>query len=158
VADSRRILPADLDDARVRELLALHFAAMRGQSPADACHVLDLDGLRAPDIALFALWEGERLLGLGALKALGDAAGEIKSMRTAPDALRQGVAAALLAHLAAEARARGYRRLSLETGTGPDFAAALALYRRRGFVDGPPFGGYAPTAFTTFLHLDLADA
>jgi len=151
-----RIVAADFDDPRVRDLLALHFAAMRGQSPADACHVLDLSGLQHPDIALYALWEDDRLLGLGALKALDAATGEVKSMRTRPDALRRGVGARILEHLIGEARARGYRRLSLETGSGPDFEAALALYRRRGFVDGPPFGGYAPTPFTTFLHLDLS--
>lgn len=153
-----RIVAADFDDKQVRDLLALHFAAMRGQSPADACHVLDLAGLQSPDIALYALWADDRLLGLGALKALDATTGEIKSMRTAPEALGQGVGARILEHLIAEAAARGYRRLSLETGSGPDFAAALALYRRRGFVDGPPFGGYAPTPFTTFLHLDLPAA
>jgi putative acetyltransferase len=150
-----RIVAADFDDPRVRDLLALHFAAMRGQSPADACHVLDLGGLQHPDIALYALWEDDRMLGLGALKALDAATGEVKSMRTRPDALRRGVGARILEHLIGEAGARGYRRLSLETGSGPDFEAALALYRRRGFVDGPPFGGYAPTPFTTFLHLVL---
>jgi putative acetyltransferase len=150
-----RIVAANFDDAQVRDLLALHFAAMRGQSPADACHVLDLGGLQGPDIALYALWDEDRLLGLGGLKALDAATGEIKSMRTAPEALGRGVGARILEHLIGEARARGYRRLSLETGSGPDFAAALALYRRRGFVDGPSFGGYAPTPFTTFLHLDL---
>jgi len=150
-----RIVAANFDDAQVRDLLALHFAAMRGQSPADACHVLDLGGLQGPNIALCALWDEDRLLGLGGLKALDAATGEIKSMRTAPEALGRGVGARILEHLIGEARARGYRRLSLETGSGPDFAAALALYRRRGFVDGPSFGGYAPTPFTTFLHLDL---
>ncbi len=150
-----RIVAANFDDAQVRDLLALHFAAMRGQSPADACHVLDLGGLQGPDIALCALWDEDRLLGLGGLKALDAATGEIKSMRTAPEALGRGVGAPILEHLIGEARARGYRRLSLETGSGPDFAAALALYRRRGFVDGPSFGGYAPTPFATFLHLDL---
>jgi putative acetyltransferase len=150
-----RIVAANFDDAQVRDLLALHFAAMRGQSPADACHVLDLGGLQGPDIARNALWDEDRLLGLGGLKALDAATGEIKSMRTAPEARGRGVGARILEHLIGEARARGYRRLSLETGSGPDFAAALALYRRRGFVDGPSFGGYAPTPFTTFLHLDL---
>lgn len=53
------------------------------------------------------------------------------------------------------ARARGMRRLSLETGSGPAFEAALALYRRRGFVDGDPFGGYGRSNFNQFLHLML---
>ena len=150
-----RIVAADFEDHQVRELLALHFAQMRGQSPADACHVLSIDSLKAPDISLFSLWEDEDLLGVGALKALGDATGEIKSMRTRPDAVGRGVGGRILEHLIAEATRRGYRRLSLETGSGPAFEAALALYRRRGFVEGEPFGGYPPTDFTVFLHLDL---
>ena len=76
-------------------------------------------------------------------------------MRTHPDHLRQGVAAALLEHVVTEARARGLVRLSLETGSGEAFEPALALYRRRGFVNGEPFGDYLPSAFNQFLHLDL---
>jgi len=93
---------------------------------------------------------------MGALKDLGGDAGEVKSMRTHPDFLRRGVAAALLDHIIAVARSRGIVRLSLETGSGPYFEPALALYRRRGFVDGPEFGGYTRSAFNQFLHLTLA--
>jgi len=92
---------------------------------------------------------------MGALKELDAAAGEIKSMRTDPAYLRRGVAAAMLEHLIAIAQERGYRRLSLETGSGTAFEPALALYRRRGFVDGAPFGDYTKSAFNQFLHLDL---
>lgn len=82
-------------------------------------------------------------------------AGEVKSMRTHPDHPRKGVAAALLEHLIAEARRRGLRRLSLETGSGPAFDPALALYRKRGFVDGEAFGDYEKSDFNQFLHLAL---
>ncbi|MFN3352981.1 MAG: GNAT family N-acetyltransferase [Brevundimonas sp.] len=150
-----RIVAADFADDQVRELLALHFAQMRGQSPADACHVLDIASLKSPDISLFALWRHETLLGVGALKALHDGTGEIKSMRTRPDAVGRGVGGRILEHIIEEAVRRGYRRLSLETGSGPAFEAALKLYRRRGFAEGEPFGGYPPTDFTVFLHLDL---
>jgi putative acetyltransferase len=88
------------------------------------------------------------------LKDLGDGAGEVKSMRTHPDHLRRGVGAALLEHIIGAAKARGMARLSLETGRGPAFEAALALYRKRGFVDGPPFADYAPSDFNQFLHLE----
>ena len=79
-------------------------------------------------------------------------------MRTRPDALRQGIAAALLERVIAEARSRSLRRISLETGRGPAFEPALALYRKRGFVDGGAFGDYEKSAFNQFLHLDLKDA
>jgi putative acetyltransferase len=76
-------------------------------------------------------------------------------MRTHPDHLRKGVAAALLEHIIEEARARGLDTLSLETGSGPAFEPALALYRKRGFVDGEAFGGYQRSDFNQFLHLTL---
>lgn len=102
-------------------------------------------------MTVWTAWEGDALAGVGALRTLDGLAGEIKSMRTHPDRLRRGVAAALLEHIIAEAHARGLRRLSLETGGEP----ALALYRKRGFAGGEPFAGYARSAFSRFLHLPL---
>ena len=100
-------------------------------------------------------WDGAALAGVGALKQLPDGTGEVKSMRTHPDHLRRGVAVAILAHIVDAARARGLARLSLETGSGPAFAPALAIYRRHGFVDGEAFGGYVRSVFNQFLHLQL---
>jgi putative acetyltransferase len=131
----------DLDSPDVQALLELHFASMRSISPPDACHVLTLWSLR----------EDGRLLGIGALKQLAHDHGEVKSMRTTPDALGRGVGSAMLAYIVAEARSRGYTRLSLETGSTDAFAAALSLYRREGFVPCGPFGGYQATPFTRFL-------
>ena len=149
------IREADFDDPQVRALLRLHLAGMHDNSPPGTDHALDLDGLRQPTIRLYAAWDGDGLLGFGALKALDADVGEIKSMRTHPDAVRRGVARALLEHIIAQARARGYRRLSLETGTGPAFDAAQALYERYGFVQGAVFAGYWETDFNRFFHLDL---
>ena len=141
----------ELDRPDVRDLLALHFAEMRVDSPPEACHVLPIDGLRSPAIRFFSLRDAsETLLGVGALKALDPGHGEIKSMRTAPAALGLGVGAAILAHLTATARAMGHTRLSLETGTTPLFAAANRLYQREGFTPCGPFGGYPESPFTAF--------
>lgn len=145
----------DLASEQTRALLALHLAGMAGNSPPGHSFALDLSGLKAPGVAVWSAWAGERIAGIGALKLLGGGQAEIKSMRTHPDFLRRGVAAALLDHLIASARASGVRRLSLETGTGPAFEPALALYRRRGFVNGEAFADYAPSAFNQFLHLAL---
>ena len=86
---------------------------------------------------------------------VGDGSGELKSMRTHPNHLRKGVAALLLEHIVTEAKARGLTRLSLETGSGPTFDPALALYRKRGFADGKAFSDYYRSAFNQFLHLSL---
>jgi putative acetyltransferase len=104
---------------------------------------------------VWGLWIGDTVAGIAALKDLGARSGEIKSMRTHPDYLRRGVAAALLDHIVTVARARSMRRLSLETGSGPAFELALALYRGRGFIAGDAFADYAKSAFNQFLHLSL---
>ena len=101
------------------------------------------------------MWDGEDLLGFGALKELEPRAGEIKSMRTADAHLRKGVAATILDHIIAVARQRDYARLSLETGSGPAFEPAVNLYRRYGFTEGGAFDGYVKSPFNRFLHLDL---
>lgn len=145
----------DLTARPVRDLLALHLSGMHASSPPGHVFALDLSGLQAPDVTVWSVWDRGRVVGIGALKELADRTGELKSMRTDPRHLRRGVAAALLEHIIAEARRRRLSRLSLETGSGPAFEPALALYRRRGFVDGGAFGDYVPSAFNRFLHLPL---
>ena len=145
----------DLRGAATQALLALHLREMHASSPAGSVFALDLTGLRAPGMTVWTAWRGDEIAGVAALKDLGGGAGELKSMRTAPGCLRQGVAAALLDHIFQVARARGLHRLSLETGSGPAFEPALALYRKRGFETGAAFGGYQPSAFNQFLHLTL---
>jgi len=145
----------DLSGEPSRALLALHLAGMHANSPAGSVFALDLSGLQLPEVTAWSVWADGRIAGIGALKMLGDDSAEIKSMRTHPDFLRQGAGAALLDHIIATARVRGLRRLSLETGTGPAFEPALALYRRRGFANGPAFSDYVASTFNQFMHLDL---
>lgn len=145
----------DLSGEATRALLALHLAGMHANSPPGSVFALDLSGLQVPEITVWSVWESNTLLGIGALKVLDPNTGEIKSMRTDPKHLRRGVAAALLEHIIGEARRQGLGRLSLETGSGPAFEPALALYRSRGFTNGERFGDYTQTAFNQFLHLPL---
>ena len=145
----------DLSGEATRALLALHLAGMQDTTPPEHVFALDLSGLQVPEITVWSVCDGGEVAGVGALKALGGGAGEIKSMRTDPRHLRKGVAAALLDHIVAEARRRGYRQLSLETGRGPAFEPALALYRSRGFVSGGPFADYEGSDFNQFMHLSL---
>ena len=145
----------DLASEPVRALLAFHLAEARSNTPVEYSFALDLSGLQTPDITVWTAWDGPSLAGVGALKELGDGAGEVKSMRTDPRRLRQGVAGAILDHIIGEARRRGLKRLSLETGTGPAYAPAAALYLGRGFVDGGAFAAYRPSPYNRFLHMDL---
>jgi putative acetyltransferase len=145
----------DLSGEATRSLLAFHLQQMHIHSPAGSVFALDLTGLQVPEVSVWTAWQGDQLVAVGALKDLGDATGELKSMRTHPDHLRQGAASAMLEHLIAVATSRGMHRLSLETGSGPAFEAALALYRKRGFTQGKAFGGYTPSPFNQFFHLAL---
>jgi putative acetyltransferase len=140
-----------LDDPRVVALLNVHFQGMLANSPKDSCHFLDLSGLRAPGVTFWTAWDGEDLLGCGALKQLDAGHGEVKSMRTAAEHLRRGTGAALVSHILKVARERGYKRLSLETGSGAAFDAAHALYRQFGFTECGPFGDYKEDPFSRFL-------
>ncbi len=144
-----------LDDPRVNALIRHHLAEARASTPQDNAHALGPEALRHPDIAFWAMWEGNELLGFAALRQLSPDHGEVKSMRTAPGALRRGVARAILQHLIGLARTRGYARLSLETGTAPMFAAANRLYEASGFVDCGPFGGYPESPHNRFMTLAL---
>lgn len=145
-----------LDDPQVIGLLEVHAGGMLANSPPGTTHFLDLSRLKTPDITFLSAWDGEALLGIGAVKQLDDATGEIKSMRTAQAALGRGVGTAILRHIIALARARGYGAVKLETGTGAAFDAAHALYARHGFVPCPPFADYEATDFNRFFALPLA--
>jgi len=149
------IIVDDLSSEPVRELLTLHLMGMHKNSPPGHVFALDLSGLQAPNVTVWSAWNGHALAGIAALKQLEDGTGELKSMRTHPSQLRKGVASALLEHIIGEARRRGLRRLSLETGSGPAFEPALALYRKRGFTDGEAFAEYRRSDFNQFLHLAL---
>lgn len=150
-----RIVRDDLTHPDVIALLEFHLRAAFENSPPGSVFALDLTGLRDPAVTLWSAWEGEHLLGLGALKALDTDHGELKSMRTAPAHLRKGVAAAMLDHLIAEGRARGYKWLSLETGSNAPFAPARALYERAGFMACGPFADYTDTDFSRYYRLEL---
>jgi len=150
-----RIEPDDLSGEDVRALLTEHLADMHAVSPPESVHALDLEALRAPGVTFVAAREDGVLLGCGALKELDGAHGEVKSMRTAAGARGRGVAAAVLAHLLAVARERGYRRVSLETGAEDFFAPARRLYTRHGFAPCAPFADYTHDPHSVYLTLEL---
>ena len=147
-----------VDDPRapdVRALLERHLAFASATTPREDVHALDVDALCEPSVTFVSFRTGGEVLGVGALKELGDGHAEIKSMHTAEAARGRGVGRAIVEHLVAVARERGLRRISLETGSGEAFAAARALYLRAGFEPCPPFAGYPASPNSAYLTLAL---
>ncbi|HEY0944537.1 MAG TPA: GNAT family N-acetyltransferase [Opitutaceae bacterium] len=143
----------DLTGPEIAALLEEHLADMRSISPPESKHALDLAGLRKPEITFWTIWDGEQreLAGCGALLQLDPGHGEVKSMRTARAHRGRGVAAKMMEHIVDEARRRGYRRLSLETGSMEFFAPARALYHKFGFEPCRPFGSYQDDPNSAFF-------
>nr|WP_225009942.1 GNAT family N-acetyltransferase [Novosphingobium percolationis] len=154
VADVR-IVEDDLSGEDIQALVALHLAGMHASSPACKVHALPVASLRALGVTFYAARVGDAVAGMGAIKQLDPKHGELKSMRVAPEWLGQGVGEAMLLHLLAVARARGYARVSLETGRGPAFDPALGLYRKHGFVSCDAFADYVVDDFSQCLTLAL---
>jgi putative acetyltransferase len=145
----------DLSGPEIRALLEEHLANMRSISPPESTHALPIEGLRQPDVTFWTVWENGELVGCGALKELDARHGEIKSMRTASRHLRKGVAKAVLDHMIGEARRRGYRWLSLETGSMAAFEPARQLYARAGFTYCAPFAEYREDPNSIFMRKEL---
>ncbi len=147
-----------VDDLRGPEIFLLlqrHLDDMRQLSPPESVHALDIEALRQPEITFWTAWDGTALLGCGAIKQLDAAHGEIKSMRTAAAYVRRGVARLMLSHIMEVAQRRGYRRLSLETGSVAAFDPARRLYRLFGFTECGPFGAYLPDPYSVFMTKEL---
>ena len=145
----------DLRGAEIARLLEEHLRSMHSLSPAESVHALPIEGLRKPEVTFWSVWQGAELLGCGALKELDARHGEIKSMRTAARHLRKGVAARMVQHILEEAGKRGYRRLSLETGSMAAFAPARSLYAKFGFQPCGPFADYSEDPNSVFMTREL---
>ena len=145
----------DLTDPAVIALLESHLADMASHTPAESVHAMPVERLTGPDITFWTMWAGDRVVGCGALKEIDRRHGEVKSMRTSDDARGQGIGGLLLDHLLAEARRRGYVRVSLETGSNEPFEPARRLYARRGFSTCEPFGDYVLDPWSVFMTKEL---
>jgi putative acetyltransferase len=150
-----QITRGDLSDDRILRLLRHHFDTCHAVTPPGSAHVFDVSRLAAPEIDFWAAWDGDTLLGVGAMKPLDATHGEVKSMHTTEAARRRGVGSTLLKHIIATSRARGLTRLSLETGSFGYFEPARALYMAHGFEECPPFGDYRPDPNSVFLTLAI---
>lgn len=145
----------DLTGEAIAHLLQEHLDNMYAITPPGSVHALDLEKLRSPEITFWCAWDGDELLGCGALKELDSNSGEIKSMRTANAHRRKGVASKILQHIIQEAERRNYEYLYLETGSFPEFVPARTLYERYGFIYRGPFADYVEDPNSSFMMKQL---
>lgn len=145
----------ELKDGQIEQLIQAHLEEMKKHSPPESIHGLPLDDLKKQDVTVWSARDGEVLLGCGAIKELSSEHGELKSMRTAAAHMRKGVAKHLLTHLLQEAKRRGYKRVSLETGAIAFFEPARKLYESFGFQYCPPFGSYQEDPNSLFMTKEL---
>ncbi len=147
-----------IEDPAAPDIVALlerHLTLMRSTTPPESVHALDVGALRGPDVTFWTVREDGAVVGCGAVKALDDRHGEVKSMHVREALRGQGIAGMLVETVLADARRRGFARLSLETGSTHHFAAARRLYARFGFVECGPFGAYRDDPHSTFMTLAI---
>lgn len=145
----------DLTGSEVAKLLEEHLQSMALHSPPESIHALNVEGLKKPEITFWSVWVQDQLVGCGALKDIDGQHGELKSMRTSSLHLRKGVAKRLLEYIIEEAKRRGYRRLSLETGSMDAFEPAKRLYASFGFQYCKPFSDYIEDPNSVFMTKEL---
>lgn len=145
----------DLSSPETAMLLQRHLDHMYAITPAESVYALDMDALRVPNITFWSAYLDEHLVGCVALKDHGDSLGEIKSMHTKSEVRGQGVARKLVAHLINEAKAKGLKRLSLETGKTEHFLPAQKLYESFGFTECGPFADYGPDPHSFFMTCEI---
>jgi putative acetyltransferase len=147
-----------IDDPRavdVRALLEAHLGFAHDTSPPEHVHALGVEGLLDPAVTFFSARRDGLLVGVGALRELDARHGEIKSMHVTASQRGTGIGRAIVDHLITVAAGRGYRRVSLETGTGDAFAPARALYRAVGFAPCEPFGEYTANPYSACMTMEL---
>jgi putative acetyltransferase len=149
--DGYRIVEDDLTEVEVVALLAFHLEEMHRLSPPCKVHAMPVERLRQRDVTFYSAWDGQALAAVGALRELEEGRGELKSMRAAPRYRGKGAGEAILLHLLAEARRRGYRWIGLETGRPEAYRPAQNLYRKHGFAECEDFGDYAGDDFSVCM-------
>ena len=121
--------------------------------PAESNHMLDLESLERPEVRFFVARREGRAVGCGALVLARDGRAELKRMFVDPATRGLKVGRDLLARIEDEARGLGVRLIQLETGIHQP--EAIGLYRRSGYRDCGPFGGYGPDPLSLFMEKPL---
>ncbi|MGI9394997.1 MAG: GNAT family N-acetyltransferase [Boseongicola sp.] len=142
-------------DPVVLPLISAHLTLMRASSPACSVHAMEPVDLANAGARFFAVIDEGEAVAIGALKALNDGYGELKSMHVRQDKRGSGLAKAVLLKLLDVAQEVGMHSVSLETGSQDVFAPARAFYQRYGFRMCKPFADYTSDPASVFFTLRL---
>jgi len=151
-----QIRPERADHPEVIALLVALDSSLAALYPPEANHLLSVAELLAPEVALFAAWQGDRVVGTGATRRMpgnarsgGRLYGEVKRMFVDPAVRGQGIAVRLVQTLEAGLRAQQIRLATLETGR--DQPEAVHLFQRSGYRQRGAFGGYPDNGLSLFF-------
>ena len=150
-------IEGNFDNSEVLELLNKHFIELRSVSPEGSAHVLDIEGLKDQNIKFWSLWEGNLLMGCGALKFLNKEHGEFKSIRVEDRFRKKDNGIKILKHLIFEAKKLNIKRISVETGTGDFFTPARKLFNKCGFKLCKPFAHYKEDLNSCYMSMLISN-
>ena len=150
-------IEGNFDNSEVLELLNKHFIELRSVSPEGSAHVLDIEGLKDQNIKFWSLWEGNLLMGCGALKLLNKEHGEFKSIRVEDRFRKKDNGIKILKHLIFEAKKLNIKRISVETGTGDFFTPARKLFNKCGFKLCKPFAHYKEDPNSCYMSMLISN-
>ena len=150
-------IEGNFDNSEVLELLNKHFIELRSVSPEESTHVLDIEGLKDQNIKFWSLWEGNLLMGCGALKLLNKEHGEFKSIRVEDRFRKKDNGIKVLKHLIFEAKKLNIKRISVETGTGDFFTPARKLFNKCGFKLCKPFAHYKEDPNSCYMSMRISN-
>lgn len=143
------------ENPEVARLLDLHLELMRSVTPPESVYALDHKELSVKSVSLWSVWQDSELCGCCALKEHSSQLAEIKSMHSRQDFRRKGIGQAMLEHLIATSKTRGYKELKLETGKEEAFIAARTLYEKYDFEYCGPFADYTLDPNSVYMKLTL---
>jgi putative acetyltransferase len=156
-----RIEPTRADHPQVIALLDALDLYLGELYEPEANHILSIDELLSPEVSFFAAWQGERIVGTGAVRRMpgeagtqGRAYGEIKRMYVDPALRGQRLGVRMIETLEGSLREHALDLALLETGR--DQHEAVRLYKRSGYAYRGAFGGYPDNGLSVFMQKSLA--
>ena len=151
------IRPTPPEHPQVQALIAELDAYLASIYPPEDVYIVDLDGLQLPSVTFLGAWDGDTLVGCGAVRLMAAEAatdgrpyGEIKRMFVSPARRGQRIGEQLLAALERTLHRHGIDRALLESG--PPQVEAIRLYTRCGYAVRGVYGVYPDDAqASTFM-------